>query len=92
MKRAILGLALAGAAVSCGDDRRPPQSDAPETPPDTPPDTPPPPPATLTSFVIGIIENETLTTNAPHAAADFVDLPDPDGDDNNAAAYDALFP
>lgn len=87
-----MGLALASATVSCGDDKKPPQSDGPEQPPpDMPPVMPPPPPATLTSFVIGIIQNETLLTNAPHAAADFVDLPDPDGD-NNIDAYDPLFP
>jgi hypothetical protein len=91
VKRAI-AIALMLALGSCGDDRRPPQSDAPEVPPDMPPDMMPPPPATLTTFVIGLIQNETLSNNAPRPLADFVDLPDPDGASNNLDAYDPLFP
>ncbi len=49
-----------------------------------------PPVATLTSFVIGIVQTETSLTSTPHPFADFAMLPDPD--QGNLTAYASLFP
>jgi hypothetical protein len=45
--------------------------------------------ATLTTFVIDQVLNNTDDTAAPAPFSAFENLPDPDGD--NAAAYDSLF-
>ena len=47
--------------------------------------------ATLTSFVIDLVQNHS-TDPTPAAFASFSALPDPDGDNNNTHAYDPLFP
>jgi hypothetical protein len=50
-----------------------------------------PPAATLTSYVIDLVNNHSSDTSAaPYSA--FQSLPDPDGDTNNTAAYSSLFP
>ncbi len=60
-----------------------------DAPADAPPDATPPN-ATLTSFVIGIVQTETTATATPHPFADFATLPDPD--QGNLTAYASLFP
>jgi hypothetical protein len=55
---------------------------------DAPPDAPPA--DNLTKFVIDLITNHG-TDPAPAAFDSFKDLPDPDGDMNNTAAYQGLF-
>jgi hypothetical protein len=50
-----------------------------------------PPSATLTSYVIDLVNNHTNDT-AAKPYAEFGSLPDPDGDTNNTAAYQSLFP
>ena len=47
--------------------------------------------ATLTSFVIDLINNHT-NDPTPAAFTAFDTLPDPDKDNNNIHAYDSLFP
>ena len=46
--------------------------------------------ATFTSYVIDLITNHS-SDQTPASYADFKDLPDPDGDNNNGSAYDSLF-
>ena len=46
--------------------------------------------ATLTSYVIDLIQNHS-TDQTPAAYTDFATLPDPDGDTNNGSAYNSLF-
>ena len=74
----VIGLGLASS--SCGPDNHlyVPQDGG-------------PPAATLTSYVIDLVNNHTGDT-APAAYASFQNLPDPDGDTNNTVAYSSLFP
>ena len=44
----------------------------------------------FTEFVIDLVNNRS-DDQKPVAYEDFKDLPDPDGDTNNTAAYDSLF-
>ncbi|MBA3542235.1 MAG: hypothetical protein H0T79_21650 [Deltaproteobacteria bacterium] len=89
-----LGLMLALFAAACGDNgtsKQPdggPQIDAPGAI-DAPIDGPITP-ETLTSFTIDLVLNHTDNTD-PRPFADFATLPDPDGQANNTAAYNALF-
>ena len=50
-----------------------------------------PPPATLTTYVLDLVNHHT-SDPAPKPYSDFQSLPDPDGDTNNTAAYQSLFP
>jgi hypothetical protein len=47
---------------------------------------------TLTAYVIDLVTNHTTATELPRPYAEFASLPDPDGDSNNTAAYQSLFP
>lgn len=92
---AITTAALLIALAACGDNIRPPNNgdanpgvDAAVV--DAAPDAPPA--ATFTSFVIDLVQNQTSNTTAPKPFSDFATLPDPDGDSNNTAAYNPLFP
>jgi hypothetical protein len=49
----------------------------------------PPQEATLTSYVIDLVQHHTSDTEAPRAYSEFSALPDPDG--NNGSAYAPLF-
>ena len=71
-----VGLGLASGA--CGDD-------SPYVPQDAGPDD-----QTFTTFVIDLVMNH-MDDPAPVAHETFKDLPDPDGDNNNASAFDQLF-
>ena len=84
MKLRSFCLAIVVVLVSaCGDDS-PTVQDGSSTPDG------PNPNATFTSYVIDLVKNHTGdTTPAPYA--DFMALPDPDGDANNVHAYDPLF-
>ena len=89
--RLRLGLLAAAFAAfaACGDDNPSVQADAPNI--DAPPDTPQQG-ATLTTFVIDLIQNQTADNTQPVAFDQFSTLPDPDGDNNNLTAYSPLFP
>ncbi len=76
----LLGLAVAIGLGACGDD-------TPYVPKDG---GGPPPGATFTDFVIDLVNNHT-TDPTPAPYSDFMAQPDPDGDNNNTAAYDSLF-
>lgn len=88
MKRILL---LALVLAACGDDLRPAVTPNDGGGSDAPPDTAPPA-ATLTTFVIDLIVNQTADNTAPKAFTDFSTLPDPDGDNNKTDAYKPLFP
>jgi hypothetical protein len=80
----VMGFALA----ACGDDNPSvqdgsPGSDAIDAPM---------PGNTFTTFVIDLVQNKTADNTDPVAFDQFSTLPDPDGDNNNTAAYDPLFP
>lgn len=88
--RMLCGLLLGAALAACGDNGT------------TVPDAPvvvvidaavdaPVVAATLTTFVIDQIKNNTSDMALPVAFATFATLPDPDGDANNNAAYASLF-
>ena len=85
LARAGFGLAIVFGIVSaaCGDD-------SPYVPKDGGSDGSQPG-ATFTSYVIDLVNNHA-DDPAPASYADFKDLPDPDGDANNTAAYTSLFP
>jgi hypothetical protein len=84
LRSSFLGLVLAiGFAAACGDD-------TPYVPKDGGPTPDAPMATTLTSYVIDLIENHS-SDQTPAAYADFQNLPDPDGDTNNTAAYSSLF-
>lgn len=89
LARASFGIAisvgLAVASTGCGDDNPTLAGDAPTTGSDGSM-----PNATLTSFVIDLIKNHS-TDPTPADYSTFSALPDPDGDDNNTAAYSVLF-
>jgi ABC-type glycerol-3-phosphate transport system substrate-binding protein len=80
-------LAAAAALAACGDDHQ--AADAPQI--DSAIDGPPQG-ATLTTFVIDLVQNKTADNTDPVAFDQFSTLPDPDGDNNNTAAYNPLFP
>ncbi len=93
--KAVLLLAaalLAAGLAACGDDEGGSVTDAPN--PDgnqtDAMDTDAPPAATLTTFVIDLVTNQTAGNTHPRPYLDFSTLPDPDG--NNPAAYGSLFP
>jgi hypothetical protein len=77
---AAIVVGLAFAAGACGDDSPYVQKDA-----------GPDPVVTFTSYVIDLVNNHT-DSSAPVPYTDFKDLPDPDGEANNTAAYGSLFP
>ena len=86
MKRALL---LALVLASCGDDhlKKAPGdagADSPVVMPDAPVTA-----ATLTSFVIDLVQHHTNASDSPAAYSDFASLPDPDG--SNGSAYAPLF-
>jgi len=86
-----IALAFVIALSACVNEKPTLTPDAGNPPsPDAMPDTPPE--ATLTSYVIDLITMQTTSTAAPRAYAEFASLPDPDGDTNNTAAYQSLFP
>jgi hypothetical protein len=78
----VIGLGIA----SCGPEDPKLAEDAGGE--DAPPDASPP--ANFTTFVIDLVNNHGNDT-APTAFDVFDDLPDPDGDMNNTAAYQSLF-
>ncbi len=86
--KALRWLALASllATAACGDDVDPQVN--PDAAVDAGIDAPPT--ATLTSFVLDLITNQTAANTDPKAFEDFSTLPDPDQD--NVNAYEALFP
>jgi hypothetical protein len=47
--------------------------------------------ATLTSYVLDLVQNHTTATDASRPYSEFQALPDPDGDMNNGSAYSSLF-
>ena len=73
----LIAVAIGLAAAACGDDS-PHLADA------------GPDDQTFTAFVIDLVNNHT-GDEAPVAYETFSDLPDPDGDNNNVAAFEALF-
>lgn len=92
MKRALLLVLL----VACGDNSTATPSDGSidgpvdaglDAPTDAPPDAPP---VSFTAFVIDLVQNKTSNTTNPVPFASFVDLADPD--QNNQNAYNTLFP
>jgi hypothetical protein len=87
-----LGLLAALALLAaCGDDGAKPKGDAgpgmdaPVVMPDAPVT-----PATLTSYVIDLVQHHTTAMETPRPASEFQALPDPDG--SNGSAYAPLFP
>lgn len=87
-----LGFVLAGmlALAACGDNIKPGGGDGGMgdggTDGDVDPDE------TFTTFVIDLIQNQTMNNTAPVPYSAFETLPDPDKDTNNVDAYDVLFP
>jgi hypothetical protein len=47
--------------------------------------------ATLTSYVLDLVQNHTTATDVSRPYTEFQALPDPDGDMNNGSAYSSLF-
>ena len=82
MKRALLLLALA----ACGNDDHLKTGDAGtgSAMPDAPTTA-----ATLTSYVIDLVQNHTTATDTPRPYSEFEALPDPD--QSNGSAYAPLF-
>lgn len=84
MKRLAILIALVAA---CGDDHPKMNADAGADAapmPDAPPQE-----ATLTSYVIDLVQHHTSDTEAPRPYSEFSSLPDPD--ENNGSAYAPLF-
>ena len=79
MRSRLLGVAIGFVVglAACGDDD--------PYVPDAAPDD-----QTFTAFVIDLVNNHT-GDEAPVAYETFSDLPDPDGDNNNVVAFEALF-
>lgn len=86
MKRLVLVAALVASA--CGDDSHPNTQDASG---DATNDGSTPN-ASLTAFVIDLVNNQTASNTPAVPFASFSTLPDPDATNNNTAAYGALFP
>jgi hypothetical protein len=87
VRKQLLVLVLVAALAACGDDiRQQPGGDGGGSD-----GSDAQPPATLTTFVIDLIKNQTADNTAPRPFADFSTLPDPDGDNNNVDAYKSLF-
>jgi hypothetical protein len=88
----LLAMALLVAATACGSSgnngKKDSSVDSPKTI-DGPTDGSSAP-ATFTTFVINLVEN-VPANSTPAAFASFSTLPDPDGEDNNTAAYSSLF-
>ncbi len=83
MKRALLLLVLA----ACGDDhvkKAPADAGTDTAMPDAPTTA-----ATLTSYVIDLVQHHTTATDTPRPYSEFSALPDPDG--SNGSAYAPLF-
>jgi hypothetical protein len=88
--RLTLALALAAALVgACGDDGggHPDVDGSIDSPIDA--DIDAPPPATFTSYVIDLVQNQTADNTDPKPYSEFSGLNDPDQD--NPAAYAVLF-
>lgn len=85
MKRALLLMIVLAA---CGDDHPKAPGDAGADSPVVMPDAPTTA-ATLTSFVIDLVQHHTNASDSPRPYSDFSGLPDPDG--SNASAYAPLF-
>ncbi|MGE5180801.1 MAG: hypothetical protein ACM31C_02005 [Acidobacteriota bacterium] len=86
MKTVVIALLLA----ACGGGHGKPMPDTPPQPmPDAMPDAPPQP-ATLTSYVIDLVQHQTADDTAPKPYSEFSALPDPDT--MNGSAYAPLFP
>ncbi|HSN29257.1 MAG TPA: hypothetical protein VLT45_23370 [Kofleriaceae bacterium] len=84
MKRALL---LMLALAACGDDhleKAPIDGGTDTAMPDAPMT-----PATLTSYVIDLVQHHTTATDTPRPYSDFQSLPDPDA--TNGSAYAPLF-
>ena len=93
MKRALL---IAALLAACGGDGAKPKGDAgpgmidaPVVMTDAPIDAPVTP-ATLTSYVIDLVQHHTTGTEASRPFSEFQALVDPDG--SNGSAYAPLFP
>ena len=84
-----IGLLLATAGA-CGDDNPSVNPDGPNVGSDGSDGSMPG--NTFTAFVIDLVQNKTADNTQPVAFDQFSQLPDPDGDTNNTAAYDPLFP
>ncbi len=84
MKRLGFALACVLGAAACGDNIKPGGTGG-----DGGPDGPPIVDPTFTTFVIDLVSNKTANDTQPVPFADFSTLPDPDGDNNNTAAYPA---
>lgn len=83
----VLAALLCGSLGACGDDGAKPNGDAGM---DAPMPDAPVTAATLTSYVIDLVQNHTTATDTPRAYSEFQALPDPDG--SNGSAYAPLFP
>lgn len=83
MKRALL---LVLALAACGDDHleKAPTDAGADTAPDAPGTA-----ASLTSYVIDLVQHHTTATDTPRPYSEFESLPDPDG--SNGSAYAPLF-
>ena len=86
MKRLVLLLAIVAA---CGDDHQKLPADAGPSGDATPMPDAPMPEATLTSYVIDLVQHHTTATEQPRPYSEFSSLPDPDG--SNGSAYAPLF-
>jgi hypothetical protein len=88
----VTDTAPAAGLAACGGDDGGSITDAPNPDGDQTdamdPDAPPA--ATLTTFVIDLVTNQTAGNTDPRPYLDFSTLPDPDG--NNPTAYGSLFP
>ena len=82
-------LLIAALLAACGDDGAKPKGDAGIDAPVVMPDAPVTP-ATLTSYVIDLVQHHTTATDTPRPSSEFQALPDPDG--SNGSAYAPLFP
>jgi len=92
MTKPLLGIAIAVAfglaAGACGPDNKLHVADDAGVGPGSDGGQPN---ATLTSYVIDLVNNHT-SDPAPAPYTAFGSLPDPDGSNNNTGAYSSLFP